>query len=346
MASEGRNARSVAQLENHLRFYKTTSLILLGAVVLLSAILIAGRGEKFGRAIKIDGDLVCLVNDKTAAEQVHEELLQQGKGELPGSASLAQQWQDEPWPVDDDEILGISEAVKRLQEHGVTVLVSAWTIQVNGVETVNLPGEQDARDVLLKIKHQYVPEDEKLIESSFLEEVSIVQTQAPAESVITEIASAVEGLADIKSEAEIYTVQPKDFPEKIAAEHDMPIEQFYRLNPETKGGVIHPGDRVKVSRPMGGITVKTITEVSETVDVEPEVQKVRSVHVPRGETRVASEGVPGKKLVIKHKTYHNDELIQTEIKDSRMVEKPSPKRVIVGTDDASSASGDDEESEG
>lgn len=341
MTAEHRSSRGTTQLEGHLRFYKTTTVILLAVVIILSAILIAGGREKFARAIKIDGELVCLVKDQGAAERVHETLLEEGKGDLPGNASLEQQWEDETWKVEDREVLNVPEAVERLREHGVTVLVSAWTIEVNGRETVNLPSETFAQDVLTKIKRQYVPEDEKPIESTFLEDVKIVQTQARADSVLTEIAAAVESLAKAKSEAETYTVQSGDFPEKIAADHDMSIEEFYRLNPQTKGSTIHPGDKVKVSPAMAGITVKTVTEVSETVDVEPEVEKVHSVNVPRGETRVASEGVPGKKLVVKHKTYHNDRLVEEETQSTQIVEPPSPRRVIVGTDDATAPDTDE-----
>ncbi|MFO8082289.1 MAG: G5 domain-containing protein [Armatimonadota bacterium] len=342
MTSEHRNARRSNDVAGQLRFYRTTTVVLLLAVVVLAVMLIAGGRQEFARAIRIDGDLVCLVNDQDAAERVHEQLLAEGKGELPGNASLEQQWEDESWPVEDREVLNIPEAVKRLQEHGVTVQVSAWTIKVDGNDTVNLPSETFATDVLTRIKRQYVPSDEKPIESTFLEDVKIVEKQAPADTVLAELSEAVKALATTSTEAETYTVKSGDYPEKIAAAHGMTIDAFYRLNPQTRGATIHPGDKVKITPAMAGITVKTVTEVSETVDVEPEVEKVHSVNVPRGETRVASEGVPGKELRVKHRTYHNDRLVEEEIKSTQIVEPPSPRRVIVGTDDATSASGDDD----
>lgn len=346
MTSDHRSTRSMAQFQGQLRFYKTASLILLAAVILLSAILIAGGRQKFARAIKIDGEIVCLVRDQSAAERVHEDLLEQGRGELPGEASLQQQWSDEPWPVDDQDVLNIPDAVKLLQDHGVTVLVSAWTIEVNGVQTVNLPSETFAQDVLTKVKLQYVPENEKLIESTFLEDVKIVETQAPVASVLTEIAAAVEALGKTKSEAKTYTVKQGDYVEQIASDNGMTMAEFFRLNPEAKGNMIHPGDKLKVAPAMAGITVKTVTEVTETLDVEPEVEKVHSVHVPRGETRVGREGVPGKKLVVKHKTYNNDKVVLDETISSEIIEAPEAKTVLVGTADGgagSGASGDDSE---
>lgn len=340
VTSERRSTRDAASIEAQLRFYRTASVVLLLAVILLAALLIAGRGNTFARAIRIDGDVVCLVEDQAAAEKVHERLLEEGKGDLPGEASLAQQWEDETWKVEDRNVLTVPEAVKALQQHGVTVLVAAWTIEVQGKKTVDLPTETFATDVLTKIKRQYVPKDEKPIESSFLEDVKIVQTQAQADTVLTEMAAAVEALGKAKSKPEMYTVQSGDYPEKIAADQGMQILEFYQLNPETKGSTIHPGDKVKIAPAMAGITVKTVTEVTETVDVEPEVEKVHSVNVPRGETRVVTEGVPGKKLVVKHRTYHNERLVEEETKSTQIVEAPSARRVLVGTDDATAPDGE------
>lgn len=340
MTAENRTTRGRTQLETNLRFYKLTTIVLALLVVLLTTLLIAGGRQQFARAIRIDGDLVCMVKDQGAAERVHERLLAEGKGELPGNASIEQQWEDESWPVEDREVLSVPDAVDRLKEHGVTVLVSAYTIKVEGRDTVNLPDETFATDVLTRIKRQYVPQDEKPIESTFLEDVKIVETKARAEMILTEMAAAVEAMATARDEAETYTVKAGDHAGKIAAAHGMSIEDFYRLNPQTRGATIHPGDEVEVAPAMAGITVKTVTEVSETVDVEPEVEQIRSVNVPRGETRVATEGVPGKELVVKHRTYHNDRLVEEETKSTQIVEPPSPRRVLVGIDDTTSPAGD------
>ena len=68
---ERSNAR-IARLEGHLRFYKAATLILLVLVVVLASVLGFGGRRKFARAIRIDGELVCLVRDQQAAERVVE----------------------------------------------------------------------------------------------------------------------------------------------------------------------------------------------------------------------------------------------------------------------------------
>jgi len=326
---ERSNAR-VSRLEGHLRFYKAATLILLVLVIVLSAVLGFGGRRKFARAIRIDGELMCLVKDQQAAERVHQILLDNGKGDLPGEAALEQQWEDAPWLVDDNQVLSVSQAVEALSEH-VTVLVDAWTIQVDGVPTAVLPSEDFAKDVLDALKARYLQEGDKLVEpQTFLEDVKIAPHRAPAANVITEIATALETLSQTKSEPKLYTVQAGDWIEKIADDHGMSVAEFRALNPGVTG-TIHPGDQVKVAEAVQGITVKTVKEVTRTVEIEPELDKKYSVNVPRGETRVVAEGVPGKKLVIEHHTYHNDRLVETKVISGQVVEAPTPRRVLVGT---------------
>lgn len=330
MSLEEPIGRGTARLENQLRFYKTATAVLLALVIVLSAVLIVGGHRRFARAIRIDGELICLVNDQAAAARVHDILLEQGKGDLPGEGVLEQEWVDEPWPVEGNEILSVQEAVEALAKR-VVVLVDAFTIQVDGQETIALPSEQFAKDVLDALKASYLKEGEKLVEpQSFLQDVKISPIRSRADRVVTEIGQALKQLAGARGEAKTYTVQAGDFPEKIAASHGMTIAAFYELNPGVKGRTIHPGDKVKVSPAMAQITVRTVKEVTTTVELAPEVEEVKTASLPRGERQVAAEGTPGKKLVIEHHVYHNDKLVESRKISGRVIEPPSPRRVLVG----------------
>ncbi len=231
MTFDERSDRSLSRLEGHLRFYKTATAILLFLVVLLSIMLIVGGRRKFARAIRIDGEFMCLVRDHRAAERVHQALLDKGKGDLPGEAALGQQWEDVAWPLDDNKVLSVNQAVEALGAR-VTVLVDAYTLEVDGVATIALPSEDAAKDVLDALKASYLQEGEKLVEpQTFLEDVKIAPARARADSVSTEIATAIERLSTTRTEAKTYTVRAGDFPEKIAADHGMTLSGFYELNP-------------------------------------------------------------------------------------------------------------------
>ncbi len=111
MNRENSRQPSAILLDRQLRFYRNLSLALGLAVVVLAGILILGRGPKFARAIKINDVFVCLVSNHGAAERVHDSVLSNARGELPGEASLEEQWEDVNWPVDDNKVLSIEQAV-------------------------------------------------------------------------------------------------------------------------------------------------------------------------------------------------------------------------------------------
>jgi LysM repeat protein len=330
MTFDDRTGRRGGRLESQLRFYKTATVVLLALVVVLSAVLILGGHRRFARAIRLDGELICLVNDQAAAARVHDLLIEQGKGNLPGEAALVQEWVDEPWPVEGHRVLSVDEAVEALKKR-VVVLVDAFTIQVDGQKTIALPTEQAAKDVLDALKASYLKEGEKLAEpQSFLQDVKIAPIRVRADQVVTEIAEALKQLKGAHGEPRTYIVQAGDFPEKIAAKHNMTIAAFYKLNPGVKGRTIHPGDKVKVSPAMAGITVKTVKEVTRTVELAPEVEEVKSMSLPRGQRQVVTEGTPGKKQIIEHHVYHNDRCVEKKIILGRVIEPPLPRRVLVG----------------
>ncbi len=334
---------SAILLDRQLRFYRNLSLALGLVVVVLAGILIIGRGPKFARAIKINDEFVCLVANHQTAERVHDSVLNNARGELPGKASFEEQWEDDNWPVDDNKVLGFDEAVKAITPR-VTVVVEAAIIEVNGQRAAILPTEELANDVLEALKAQYVNEGDTIIgQQVFLEDVKICPGQAPVGDVTLEIGQAVKQLGKTKSEAKIYTVKSGDFPEKIAAAHHMSMSEMWELNPPLRGSTIHPGDKLKVSEPTAGITVKTVKEVTREVELELKVEKVHSGSVARGETLEALPGSPPRKLLREWLTYHNDTLRDTEVKSGQIIDPGTPRRVLIGTRDRPAVGAGDSE---
>ncbi len=217
----------------------------------------------------------------------------------------------------------------------MTVVVEAHIVEVNGQRAAVLPTEELANDVLEALKAQYVGEDDTIIgQQVFLEDVKISPGQAPVGDVTLEIGQAVKQLGKTKSEAKTYTVVTGDFPEKIASDHRMSMSDLWDLNPSLRGSTIHPGDKLKVSEPTAGITVKTVKEITREVELELKVEKVHSGSVVRGETRVATEGSPPRKLLREWHTFHNDTLHgPPEVQSGQIIDPGAPRRVLIGTGD-------------
>ncbi len=333
MSFDNRADRRTLQLERNLRLYRTFTTVLLLVIVVLVAWLIVRSNRKFARAIRIDGQIVCLVKNMEAAKRVHELLLAQGKGDLPGEAALEQQWQDEAWPVDEREVLTIADAVEMLKGK-VNVLVGCCVIEVDGMKAVYVPSRQSADDVLTALKASYVNEGDKIIgEQTFLEKVKPTAARARAADITTDIHAAVRLLGGTKRKEKKYTVKSGDFPEKIAAAHSMTVQELYELNPKIRGRTLQPGQILTVSLPKAAVTVRTKKEITETKELPPEVERIYSPSIPKGETRVASPGKPGEKLVRVHVIYHNDKAVKKVPISGQILTPPSPKRVLVGTGD-------------
>jgi len=345
MSFDNRLDRRTLQLERNLRLYRTFTMVLLLAIVVLVAWLIVRDGRKFARAIRIDGHIVCLVKNMEAAKRVHELLLAQDKDDLPGEAALEQQWQDEAWPVDDAEVLSISDAVEILKGK-VNVLVGCCVIEVDGTKAVYLPSTDFADDVLTALKASYVNQGEKIIgEQTFLENVKPTAGRARAGDITSDIHGALRLLSGTKREEKKYTVKSGDYPEKIAAAHGMKVQELSELNPKIRGRTLQPGQILTVALARAAITVRTTKEITETRELPPgEAKRNYSSSLPRGESRVVSPGEPGEKLLRVHLIYHNDAIARRDEKSGQVIKPPSPKVVLVGTGDkpepASSSSGD------
>lgn len=325
------SASQLARLERQVRFYRNLSAVLALTVALTLGLLILGRGQRFARAIRIDGQLICLVKDQRAAQAVHERILADARGDLPGEAALEEEWQDLSWPVDDNRVLSVAEAVDAVAPR-VHVVVDAFAIEVNGTRAVVVASEQMARDVLEALKHQYVkPSDTIIGQQTFLEDVKISPGQARASEVVTEIAAAVKRLSGARRQARSYVVKPGDCVEKIAADHGMKLSELWDLNPGLRGRTIHPGDTLKVAPPGVGITVKTVKEVTREIELPLQVQQVKTDSLPKGQSRVVSPGTPARKLLREHHTYLNDRLDHKEVVSGQIIDPGTPKRVLVGT---------------
>lgn len=318
------------RLEATLRIYRAALCLSLIVVVVLFSILLAGR-RRFARAIHIDGKLVCLVANKRTADEVHRQLLAEGKGDLPGDAGLAQQWEDSTWPVEDMEVLSARQTIKLLRPK-LTVLVTGAAISVDGTEMVVMATRELADSVLETLKNKYISEGDKIIgRQKFRQEVLIADVQKPPDEILTDIGTAVQKLSQDRKGAKTYVVKAGDYPAKIANLHDMSLPELYALNSGLKGRtIIREGEKFKVSAPAAPITVVTVKEKVFTKPIKAGREIIESEALPRGERRVAREGVPGKKKIFVHYVYENAQCIRKMDVKEEIEAEPTPERVIVG----------------
>ncbi len=322
------------RLEHAVRVYR----VALGVCValLLGVLLVNAFGQRrhFARAIVVDNEICCLVATQKDAETVRQRIVAAAKGKLPGEACIEQKWEDETWAVEERPVLSVAEAVEVLKDK-VSVKVEAAAISVNGVNIATLASEDLAQKVLDTLKSEYIGDAAATVVSQKLTpEPSISTSGERPEDISTDIREVVAQLTQTRRQPEVYVVKTGDFPEKIAGAHNMRVAELYKANPGLKGRTIHPGEKLKVGVTVPAITVVTVLEVTSEETIEPPVSKQHSPALKRGERRVSSAGKPGRRKVTYRIKKHNDKQVTKEVLEEQIIEKPQPKRVLIGTGDA------------
>ncbi len=331
MRHQDRTDRRYLRMQAALRTYRTALLLAIIVIIVLSVTLLAGR-RRFARAIKIDGKIATLVASKKAADQVRSRLLREGKQDLPGQASFAEQWEDASWPIEGREVLSVPEAIELLRPR-LSVLVSAAAIEVDGREAVVMATEELAKRVLDEVKRKYVGEDNAaLLEPpKFREDVRIAEVSRPAVEILTELGIAVEQLTTSGTTAKTYVVKAGDWPAKIAHNHGMSLSKLKELNPGVASRILYPGDKLKVSAATAPLTVVTVKEEIRIEQLPPETREIHTPTLPQGKREVAREGKPGKKKIWDKVVYENGKAIRREPIRGIILEEPQAERVLVGT---------------
>jgi LysM repeat protein len=326
--------RKSERLEYALRVHRIA--LAIGAIVLTGVLLLAAFGQRrqFARAIIVDGETCCLVGSQKDAEAVRKQIIADAKGDLPGEAFIKEKWEDATEEVDDRPVLSTGEAIKSLKDK-VTVHVAAAAIQVKGTTVAALASGELAQRALDTLKSQYIgDEGSKVISQTLEPEVSIGTVDKRPDQISTDIREVVRQLRETRREPVPYVIKTGDYPEKIADAHDIAVKELWELNPGLKGRTIHPGETIKVGTAVPAVTVITVTEVTADEIIAPPVKKRHSPAVQRGQTRVETEGKPGKRRVTYRITKRNEKRVGKEIVQEEIVEKPQPKELLIGTGDS------------
>ncbi len=327
--------RSIQRLESALRYHRLGLLVSVAVITALLLIMAFGKKERYARAIIVDDEIRCLVATQDDAEAVRKRLLKVDRDDLPGEVFIKQKWEDAAIPSDERPVLSVKEAVETLQGD-VTVQVEASMITVEGNDVVAMGSNELAKKALDALKSRYSgPEDGKIISQELKEHVAIRSCSADPDKISTDIRQTVQKLVEGTQKPVKYAVKKGDYPEKIALAHDMKVSALYDMNPGLKGRTLHPGETLTVGTKVPPITVVTVTEVSREQPIPPPVEKKESASLKQGEERVAAEGQPGKKQVKLRLTLHNDKEVDQKVIEEQIIQKPRPKRILIGTRETS-----------
>lgn len=329
--------RRLARLEHLVRVQRMGLGLACLVIMALLGFLLLGKAPRFGRAILVDDNVVAMVKNERAAAAVRERLLAEGRKGFQGVATFREKWEDATRPVEGAQILSIGQAVRALRPK-LTVVVEACAIEANAVRLLVVPSEDVAADMLNKLKARYASQSDAVVKATRLRPEPVLRSvTVPPQEVVSDILEGVEQLSRVHATPRTYQVKQGDYPERIAASHQMKLADLYRLNPGLKGDTLRVGQKLNTLGPGVGLTVVTIKETACTKPIPPPVSRVPSDKLAKGKTKVQHPGQPGKKRLRCEITMHNEREVSRKVLSEEVVVAPKPKQVLVGTAPAAPA---------
>lgn len=188
----------------------------------------------------------------------------------------------------------------------------------------------------LQVKALSFGGDTVTVESKELKKVEIVENVATANIDISPDRITAEDelfkrLTKGTNKPTKYTVQEGDCVGCIASKFDISRQVIYQNNPWIEDDIIKVGDVLDLTVIQPAVTVQTEEELKETEKVEPPVTVQKNEEMRAGESKVITEGKPGKKLVTYKLVKQNGYLMSEEIVNEEVIEAAIPSIIVKGT---------------
>ena len=232
-----------------------------------------------------------------------------------------------------DGLLVSPNEIKRNIRSKMTFLVSGYVLLVDNEEIGATKTKKDAEEVIENIKKPYLDKKEEnsaLKEVKFIEDVKIENRNIPLNKIIDkdELLQYVEtGKEEIKT----HIVEVGESLWTIAKIYDTPVEDLIAANPERDPEKLQIGDEVKLLVPKSMVTVATIEEVKYTEKVDYEVKVEHNKDMYKTEKKVKVKGSQGESEVLAKVIKHNGVVVEKEILEEKVLEKPVDELVVKGT---------------
>lgn len=230
----------------------------------------------------------------------------------------------------------------------------AAAIIIDGEPVVYVDNQDTAEEVMKKLIHQYVPEDQlaelkerkalansslpalkenesRLLDVRLTRNVSFtVDNIAPEKIVAVEEAVTLLQKGTLKEEK--YVIQKGDVLEIIAQDHNLKMAEILELNPGlTQDTLLKIGAKINITVPKPFIEVIVDKEVSKKEEI-PYINKVeKDSSLLKGKTKVKQEGKNGSRSVTYKISEQNGVTVKKDEVNETILQEPIDHIVIKGT---------------
>ncbi len=206
----------------------------------------------------------------------------------------------------------------------------AYGIFVNDQRIVALATEDNAKKVLNSVIEKYQTAGSQIVSTVYKENVEITQEKIPVKD-IKSLDEGVNLLLTGNAEPKSYVVQQGDTVWDIAKGNNMTAEQLQQLNPGFDANKIKIGQTLNLVEMHPYITIVTKEHVTtaENIDFDTVFENTNTLY--KGEVKVKTAGVYGKKETVTELTKENGMQISAVDMGTTVVSEPQAQVAYKGT---------------
>jgi murein DD-endopeptidase MepM/ murein hydrolase activator NlpD len=148
---------------------------------------------------------------------------------------------------------------------------------------------------------------------------------------IWDVSEAVKALTVGKDAPVIYVVREGDTISSIAAKYEITQSEIRKHNPGIKETSLQIGDELTLTVPKPAVTVKSVEQIVEQIEIKPQVEVRKSAELKAGTTKVVRPGQSGLKSMQYRITKENGEVVQEEWLGQEVIKVAVTEVVLSGT---------------
>ena len=281
--------------------------------------------------IEVDGVLIGTIerSREITAEHLQEVAIAKIAAEVGTRVQVAESVTITPVNARRRDLITVDFAINSISRQ-FTYMLEAAIITIDGREVATLRNTADAQGVLDRIISEHVGADANLVESGFVEDVSIIQRFVDSEEIIRSDL-AFSRLTTTTMTESLYQVQHGDTIWDISRNHGITQEQFATMNPGVTPATLRAGQTVVLTLPTPILSIRTVEEFTYTELAPHRTETITNQTQNRGWSRVQQQGRDGQQEVTAHIVRVNGFERERIIVDTVITVPPVNEIIEVGT---------------
>lgn len=232
-----------------------------------------------------------------------------------------------------DELLATTKELRKNIKSKMTFLVSGYVLLIDDKEVGATKTKEEMDKIIEKTKEPYVKkstEDSIIEEIKFIENVKIEKRSVPLNKISSD-EKLLEYIRTGTEEVKIHIVEVGESLWTISKMYNMSVEDLIEANLDKNPEKLQIGDEVKLLVPKSMLTVATVENViyKEKVDYDTKIEYDKNMY--KTEKRVKVKGSKGESEILAKITKHNGIVVEKEILEEKIIEKPVDELIVKGT---------------